>query len=578
MSIIANTTYLDEDCSDISDWTDDDAGSGASTQIAFDSKSCFEHLTGSTDYSRARRYRDVGSFGNRVVVSLSVYHDLIGNLATYNVFSLEIDTAGVSFIAKFATDGLFIWDGATNNEVGTNLVVQDVWQQWTFDIDFDNMLVDVYLTDAGHTDELVGENIDCSNTGSFTNGLVALNQACGTSNNQLSYVDWVKVGDGFYDYTLSISDGTHSHSADAITLIKNHFLSIADALHSHSADSPTLETVNLVLSIADALHSHTADSIDIELEISPGIWTPLSVLPNDITSVSFLDVEEGGMYDFRIRYRGQDGRVGPWVEYNAYTVIGKSTAPAAPTSLSATQIELAIKLAWTNPTVPDFAYTGIWRAEADVFPGGDPDFVVSGGPGEKMEYVDEGITIGTTYYYWFKSYDTAGNASAQTASVNSSAVGVSAAHIEAGTLKAGSWIKVGNNVEINADDECYRVFSSAVTISSAVNDYLDWTQNGTVFAATLAGGNYTPAQLSTYIQTRMWAVGSTVTIVNYNSTTRKISISNSAVGLNFLWQSGTNAAYTCGEALGFNIAADDTGATAYTADYPCCLRCVLGKL
>jgi hypothetical protein len=308
------------------------------------------------------------------------------------------------------------------------------------------------------------------------------------------------------------------------------------------------------------------------------IWTVLSGIPKDANAISIFEVEEGEKYDLRIRYVGKDGKEGAWSEYNAYTVIGKSTAPAAPTSLSATQIELAIKLTWTNPTVPDFAYTGIWRHTADSFQGGVALYVVSGGPGEKMAFIDEGIDINTTYYYWFKSYDTAGNASSQTASVNSSAVGVSAGHIEAGTLKAGAWIKAGANVEMSGDDECYRVFSSAVTIASAVNDYLDWSQNGTVLAATLAAGNYTPAQLSTYIQTRMWAVGSTVTLVNYNSTSRKISISNSAVSLNFLWQSGTHSDYTCGEALGFSITADDTGATSYTADRQCGLRCIMGKL
>lgn len=313
-----------------------------------------------------------------------------------------------------------------------------------------------------------------------------------------------------------------------------------------------------------------------------GTWTSMPDLPKDSTAVSIMDVEEGEIYDFRIRYKGKDGKIGDWAEYNDYTVIGKSTPPAVPTSLSATQIELAIQLSWKNPGVPDFAYTGIWRNTTDDFPGGDPNFVVSGGPAETMVYVDEGITLGVTYYYWFASYDTAGNVSSQTSSVNSSSKGVLASHIATGTLAADVRISVGDNVEIDANDECYRVFADEVTIETGVNDKLDWYEydtSSTEMTATLTAGEYTPAELAAHVQTKMRAAGDDNTTVTYNSITRKITIANSTLDVFELWwESGTNSATTCGEALGFSITIDDVGALTYTADRPCCLRCLMGKL
>jgi len=61
---------------------------------------------------------------------------------------------------------------------------------------------------------------------------------------------------------LVIADGLSGHTADALALAQNHALEIANALHSHAADSLDL-TAAIVLLIASALSGHTADSIDL---------------------------------------------------------------------------------------------------------------------------------------------------------------------------------------------------------------------------------------------------------------------------------------------------------------------------
>ena len=134
--------------------------------------------------------------------------------------------------------------------------------------------------------------------------------------------------------------------------------------------------------------------------------------------LEILPVEEGIEYTIRLRFILYIGDPTQWCTEEQHTVVGKTTAPPIPTGVSATAEIGGVRIAWTNPSVVDFQYTGIWRAESDVFPGGTALYVVAGMPGEIMNFVDYDVAYKTTYYYWLKSYDTSGNASSQTASVN----------------------------------------------------------------------------------------------------------------------------------------------------------------
>lgn len=183
--------YYDEDCSDISDWTDSDIGTGVSSQTTFDSKSCFKFDTGASTGDKAERYCDVGSFGNYVRCELSLNHDALGTMANGDSVRLSVQKAGVQLNVLFATDGLFIYDGATWNEVGTNLVQEDAWQTWIFACDFSTPAAsncDVYLNG-----DLKESSVDCSQTGSYTEGKVLVSQNGQTTANRISYLDYIKL-------------------------------------------------------------------------------------------------------------------------------------------------------------------------------------------------------------------------------------------------------------------------------------------------------------------------------------------------------------------------------------------------
>lgn len=113
--------------------------------------------------------------------------------------------------------------------------------------------------------------------------------------------------------------------------------------------------------------------------------------------------------------------------------------------------------------------------------------------------------------------------------------------------------------------------SIAVFVVDATNNKLDFTEGVTgAAAATLTAGTYTADELATEIQTQMDAAATDNTYTcDFDSTaTNKFSIvrATGTATIDLNWQSGPNTATTVGSLLGFSVAADDTGATTYSAD------------
>jgi len=201
-NLISNADIDDEDMADITDWTDGDSGTGDSSQVTFDGKSCMKLYTGITNGGQAYRYQDIGSFGTRTVFSYNMYIDTIGTLADVNRLIIEHSDGTTRLYVVWASDGLFINDGASNIEVGTNLVVQDVWQEWTFDVNWTAKTVDVYLDGI-----LKASAVDCSCASTDPNGLIQIYLKSTTVANLISYIDWFKAGSDF-----KLIEKTHSIS------------------------------------------------------------------------------------------------------------------------------------------------------------------------------------------------------------------------------------------------------------------------------------------------------------------------------------------------------------------------------
>jgi hypothetical protein len=187
--IRSNADIDDEDMADISDWVDADAVNGASTQVTFDGASCMKLDSGAAaDGSFARRNQDVGTFGARTVFSYRAYFDKLGTQAN-NDFSQIYIYNGTNYLPiGFASEGLYIFQTSSWVLKGAD-VVQDVWQEWTFDIDWSGLTVDVYLDKT-----LKYENVPFALTSATVNGTITLQQSGYNTANCITYIDWVKVG------------------------------------------------------------------------------------------------------------------------------------------------------------------------------------------------------------------------------------------------------------------------------------------------------------------------------------------------------------------------------------------------
>lgn len=103
---------------------------------------------------------------------------------------------------------------------------------------------------------------------------------------------------------------------------------------------------------------------------------------------------------------------------------------------------------------------------------------------------------------------------------------------------------------------------------AAADIYIDFTDDAGTYAASITAQTYKdPYKLREAIESAMNALASDAITVSYDDTTGKYTIaSDGAVTFSLLWNTGANAANTIGDKIGFNTAADDTGAFTYTSD------------
>ncbi len=131
-------------------------------------------------------------------------------------------------------------------------------------------------------------------------------------------------------------------------------------------------------------------------------------------------------------------------------------------------------------------------------------------------------------------------------------------------------ITAGELINGSYDIEAIGFYFDPITITST-DRYLDFTDDDGTFAAVVAAKTYKdPHDLAAALQTAMRTAspGETAT-VTYSNTTGKFTIATTGTVLSLLWNTGTNAANTIGDKIGFSTAADDTGTaatTGYTSD------------
>lgn len=193
---ISNGDLIDEVFSNLDAWTLD-----AATQETFDSKSCVKIDSGAIT-NNSGSIRQYGTFSTRTVISLNLYCDTLGTLASGNVPQLSATDGTTYFLAVFCSDGLFIYNGSSFVEAGTNIVSADTWQEWTFDVNWSTKKVDVYLNKT-----LVTSQMSCNYTAYLSSKIVFYSWGV-TTTHRICYLDWLKAGTELLASLQSYSEST----------------------------------------------------------------------------------------------------------------------------------------------------------------------------------------------------------------------------------------------------------------------------------------------------------------------------------------------------------------------------------
>jgi len=185
----------DEDCADISDWIDNDNLNGVS-EVSPAGQFRMDANTADTN-NYASRQKTI-SVATKMTAEIKLYHDALGTIANSDYFLFivgrETGDPDIELRAAFATDGLFIHDGDSYNEVGTNLVSTGIWQKWRFLFDTTtpaSATCDVYLDDV-----LKVKDVDCSCTAYPSADKILLYQYGVTTNDRVTHIDWIKIKTG----------------------------------------------------------------------------------------------------------------------------------------------------------------------------------------------------------------------------------------------------------------------------------------------------------------------------------------------------------------------------------------------
>jgi fibronectin type 3 domain-containing protein len=146
------------------------------------------------------------------------------------------------------------------------------------------------------------------------------------------------------------------------------------------------------------------------------IWSDWSVVTGTQTEEYITDVLIGTAYSVRVRSENTTGVSSVWTTVTGHTVAGDTTAPAAPTSLTATSGAGFISLSWAQNTEADLSEYGVYRNTSNSFAGSTKLAEVLAN-----RFIDASASPGTAYWYFVTAFDRSENESTESASATATA-------------------------------------------------------------------------------------------------------------------------------------------------------------
>ena len=242
--------------------------------------------------------------------------------------------------------------------------------------------------------------------------------------------------------------------------------------------------------------------------ITVGAGTSTAYLPN---------VSIGETYNVKARHVSQRGVYSDYTSAVNVTITAASGAPDAPSSLSAsTSKALNIIITYTNPNNSDLKAVKIYRKTSNSAPSSDSDGLVHtqyGAPNAVSTWLDglhNGLTAGTTYYYWVKAINHSDVNSSYTGSASGNFTAVKTADIEDDLITAA---KIADDAVLTAaiaNDQVTNaliatdavnsdsIVANAVTATEILAGTITTTEiaSTTIVAGNIASGTITATQIA----------------------------------------------------------------------------------
>jgi hypothetical protein len=237
-------------------------------------------------------------------------------------------------------------------------------------------------------------------------------------------VSMVEYQSGIYPYDTAIEERDYpaTNLPDPFTVLPPTSLVATGSVVTNADGSVT--------SGIDVSWTASTDSFVTGYEVT---WTASGGATETTTVVSpeyyIFNLNSGQTYSISVRSINTIGARSTALTTTGISPAVDTTAPGVPTSPSVSGAFQQIDLAWTNPTDSDFSYVEIKRSSTAT----EGDAVVIGTT-SGTSFIDGPYTVVLTRYYWLRSVDRTGNASAWVSAGNGTTIQLGAGDFGDGVI------------------------------------------------------------------------------------------------------------------------------------------------
>lgn len=182
---------LTEDGNTISNWTDNDVGTGESSETTFTGLSTFRFHGGTNSGDNARRTRTVTA-STSYNVEIKTYFATLGAVTSNDYAWMDIYNGVIRFRTRWSTDGIEVFNGANWLEVGVNSVSTGTWTVWKFFVT--GAVATASYVDVYKDSSPLGLQFSCANASTASSGQVDLvANAGGSASRSDWYMDYIYI-------------------------------------------------------------------------------------------------------------------------------------------------------------------------------------------------------------------------------------------------------------------------------------------------------------------------------------------------------------------------------------------------